>query len=202
MQIEFEFDEKGWLCLDFANTADWHASRFPEEQLTSYAALVTWGRQAGQLAEPEAGALLQAAACRPEEAAATLARAIELREAIYRIFSAVAADDMPAADDLAFLNAALVEFLPRLRLAVVGGGFVWAWSGPEEALDPMLWPVAWSAARLLTSSELDRVGACDGEGCGWLFWDTSRNRSRRWCDMQTCGNRAKARRHYRRSQSF
>jgi len=54
----------------------------------------------------------------------------------------------------------------------------------------------------LTSEELDRVRECaDDRGCGYLFMDTSRNRSRKWCDMRGCGNRAKAQRHYRRTQA-
>ncbi|NMB90574.1 MAG: hypothetical protein GYA17_19605 [Chloroflexi bacterium] len=66
----------------------------------------------------------------------------------------------------------------------------------------MLGPVAQSAAELLTSPESDRVRQCAAEdGCGWLFYDTSRNRSRRWCDMGTCGNKAKAQRHYRRMRA-
>ncbi|MCB0153982.1 MAG: CGNR zinc finger domain-containing protein, partial [Anaerolineae bacterium] len=55
-----------------------------------------------------------------------------------------------------------------------------------------------SAAELLTSDRLNRVGQCAGESCGWLFLDTTRNHSRRWCEMEHCGNRAKAKRHYRR----
>jgi predicted RNA-binding Zn ribbon-like protein len=55
-------------------------------------------------------------------------------------------------------------------------------------------------ADLLTSGDLDRVGQCADDRCGWLFLDVSRNGSRRWCSMEACGNRAKARRHYRRSQ--
>ena len=63
----------------------------------------------------------------------------------------------------------------------------------------MLGPVARSAAELLTSDRLDRLRQCESEkGCGWLFVDGSRNRSRRWCDMSDCGNRAKARRFHRR----
>ncbi len=58
----------------------------------------------------------------------------------------------------------------------------------------------WSAADLLTTAELALVGECAGEGCSWLFLDTSRNRSRLWCSMEDCGNRAKARRHYARKQ--
>jgi predicted RNA-binding Zn ribbon-like protein len=62
----------------------------------------------------------------------------------------------------------------------------------------MLWPVARSAAELLSSESVDRVRECASSTCTWLFIDDSRNRRRRWCDMASCGNRAKARRYYER----
>ncbi len=46
--------------------------------------------------------------------------------------------------------------------------------------------------------ERDRVRRCGGANCDWLFMHNSRNHSRRWCDMGSCGNRAKARRYYAR----
>jgi predicted RNA-binding Zn ribbon-like protein len=53
---------------------------------------------------------------------------------------------------------------------------------------------------LVTSKEIKRVGECaDDRGCGYLFIDTSRNHSRRWCSMEACGNRAKAQRHYQKT---
>ena len=58
-----------------------------------------------------------------------------------------------------------------------------------------------SAAELLTSPDLPLVRECAGYDCGWLFMDTTKNRSRRWCDMATCGNRAKGRRHYERRRA-
>src|SRR5512136_205044 len=101
----------GRLCLDFANTADWHASDQPEERLTSYAEFVSWSRQAGVLTEDQAKRLLRRAADRPEEARVVMNRAIALREAIYEIFAAVAHGRAPQAADLAALNAALSEML-------------------------------------------------------------------------------------------
>jgi len=53
---------------------------------------------------------------------------------------------------------------------------------------------------VLTGEALARVRECGGTACNWLFLDESRNRSRRWCSMESCGNRAKARRHYHRSR--
>jgi len=65
----------------------------------------------------------------------------------------------------------------------------------------MLWPILRSGADLLASEDRERVGQCaDDRGCGWLFFDASRNRSRRWCNMEDCGNRAKAKRHYARER--
>ena len=67
-----------------------------------------------------------------------------------------------------------------------------------ERPESVLGPVVMAAARLLTAPEtLARIRRCDAENCRWFFVDRSKNRSRRWCDMQVCGNRAKAREYYR-----
>jgi predicted RNA-binding Zn ribbon-like protein len=206
MQIQFRSRplnlESGYLCLDFANTAEWHASPHPHERLTGYPELVEWAQQAGLLAAGDAQRLLAEATLRPEEACMALRRAIALREAIYGLFSA-SANGLPVADgDLETLNETLGAGLAQLKFGYEGTGFVWNWTARTDQLDTMLWPVAISAAELLGSADLRRVGQCaDDRGCGWLFFDTSRNRSRRWCDMKDCGNRAKARRHYQRIKS-
>lgn len=195
--------EEGWLCLDFANTLDWHASDHPEERLNSYSDLVAWSERAGLLTAPEAQRLLRRAEGHPADATGVLKSAIALREVIYRIFSAVAHGRAPEAVDLVSLNAALPEALCRSRIVRLEDKFTWDWADVEDALDCMLWPVAWSAADLLTSEDVHRVGECaDDRGCGWLFLDLSRNHSRRWCDMKDCGNRAKARRHYERKRTL
>jgi predicted RNA-binding Zn ribbon-like protein len=79
-----------------------------------------------------------------------------------------------------------------------GSRFEWEWPGVALDLDRVTWWVARSAAELLTSKNLTFVRECASYDCGWLFLDTTKNRSRRWCDMRTCGNRAKSRRHYER----
>jgi predicted RNA-binding Zn ribbon-like protein len=190
----------GRLGLDFANTADWHASDQPVEFLTSYSELVAWSRHVGILTERQVQHLVKEGARRPTDAAAVLQRAIAMREAIYRIFSAVSHGHGPHAGDLAALNAELSTALAQSRIVPAAEGFVWEWAGRDDALDRMLWPVVQDVADLLISEDLGRVGQCADDRCGWLFLDVSRNRSRRWCSMEACGNRAKARRHYRRSQ--
>ena len=90
--------------------------------------------------------------------------------------------------------------MSKMRLVPRGGGYGFVFGGTAAVLDAVLWHVARSAAELLTSGDLGRVRGCASEECGWVFLDTTRNRSRRWCDMKECGNREKARRFYQRSR--
>jgi predicted RNA-binding Zn ribbon-like protein len=187
----------GALGLDFANT--WGDRGRPEtDKLRDYPDLLAFAKQAGLLTVGEAARLEAQAVREPREAAATLARARDLREALYGIFSALAAGGAPEPAGLERLNAALPEALSRMRLERRGEEVVWGWAAPEGSLEAPLWPILRSAAELLTSEERQRIRECAGTACTWLFLDTSRNRSRRWCSMETCGNRAKAHRHYRR----
>ncbi len=194
--------ESGWLCLDFANTMDWHASAHPIESLNSYADLVAWSRRIGLVPDRTAQQLLRGANQYPAEAADVLERAVALREAIYHIFAAVAHGHKPPTDDLTTLNEELSRSLAKSQLVWKDTAFDWGWLGDETDLDQMLWWIVRSSADLMTSEQLNRVGECaDDRGCGWLFYDTSRNRSRQWCSMSGCGNRAKAKRHYERVKS-
>jgi predicted RNA-binding Zn ribbon-like protein len=189
------------LCLDFANTLQWHASENPQEKLNSYQDLVEWGHKKGLLSETDVQNLNKEAGRNPVASEKVLKHAIELREAIYRIFSSVAAGGRPEEGDLSTLNRDLAKALTQSRIIPTKDGFTWEINGKKDELDWVLKPIVRSAAELLTSDELDRAKECaDDKGCGWLFLDRSRNKSRRWCDMRDCGNRAKARRFYERSQ--
>jgi predicted RNA-binding Zn ribbon-like protein len=187
----------GRLCLDFVNTLDWRASAQAIEFFHTYADLLAWGQYAGALSLEEMQRLHAHASERPDDAAATLSRAVQFREATFRLLAASVDDAPVSAADLALVNAEIATALAQLRLNPHSSGFAWTWR-EGDALDRVLWPVARSLSELLTAPELARIRICDGEGCGWLFLDTSRNRSRRWCRMQGCGNRAKARRYYAR----
>lgn len=203
---EHDFGKRvgGRLCLDFVNTVrGWvgadagggrdYADRVVGERLVSYGALLGWGRLAGILTAEEAAGLARRAARSGNEAAAVLERGLALRRALYRIFKAVIEGWTPEAGDLAVLNVELRVARAHERL-VARPGLGFEWESKPGALDRVLWPVASSAAELLTGPELERVRQCPGGECGWLFVDTSRSRNRRWCDMADCGNVAKVRR--------
>ena len=191
----------GELCLDFANTVEWHASDAPQERLTDYASLVSWSREVGVVDDAGERRLRREAARHPAQAGRAWRQAIAVREMLYRVFVALIHGRPVDATDLGRLNRTLSDTLGHLRVEHEGDGLEWRWVGSPQDLRQMLWPIVHSAADLLTSDRRARLGQCaDDRGCGWLFLDTSKNRSRRWCDMGDCGNRAKARRHYQRSR--
>lgn len=195
--------ENNPLSMRFVNTVDWrNHPQDREETLKTYADVVRWAREAGILSDDASRKLLRRGLAEPKAAEAALSRGLLLRESLYAIFSAASRRREPPQADLNRLNGALQESARHMLLVENRrGGFHWQWLGKEDELDRMLWPVVRSAATLLTSSNLDRLRECEAEGCGWVFVDTTRNRSRRWCSMESCGNRAKAQRFYRRHKA-
>lgn len=189
----------GALCLDFANTGSSRRHGPFRERLKDYEDLLVWARRVGLVEEREAATLQREAARRPADAERVLARARTLREAIYRVFSARAEVAEPLPDDVDELNGALAEAGRFRRIVPAGNGWVWTWDRGEEPLAWPLWPVAQSAAELLTEAEPERIKECGSDNCNWLFYDVSKNRSRRWCEMKDCGNRAKQKRHRSRT---
>lgn len=188
----------GRLCLDFVNTVDSHLKSVPKEYLKCYSDLVVWSVRLHALNQERGDYLIQVAAQRPVEANAIIEHAKSLRSALYRIFSALIHRHKPLDNDLDIVNGALVAAPYRSRILASANGFVWGYADESQALDQPLWQVLWSAVDLLTSAECQLVCQCAGEGCSWLFLDTSRTHSRRWCSMADCGNRFKAQRHYAR----
>lgn len=190
----------GMLCLDFVNTVEDRTEIHPQELLVSFEDLISWSLQAQVVTEQEAQQLLEKAAQDPSEATGVLQRTVEVREAIYRVFKAVAEDESPEDGDLVTLSAVVAEAQKHAQLVPGQDGFRWEWACKPDDLDCMLWPVVRSAADFLTSDDLDTVRVCASDSCNWLFIDTSKNHSRRWCNMKSCGNREKARRFYTRKK--
>ena len=185
------------LCLAFANTLMWRGSPEPSESLSDVNALLAWcERQAFG-----AGALTEIrtwASSHPEPAAAWFADAISLRETIYRIFESLAADKPVADKDFVALSEAVAAAPARAQLARQANGYGWRIAAATPSA--LLAPVLWSASDLLLDAGRRRIRQCANEKCLWLFVDESKSGTRRWCDMTSCGNRAKAQRHYARTK--
>jgi predicted RNA-binding Zn ribbon-like protein len=198
-QAAGEFDLiAGNVCLDFTNTLGGHRGDQTEEYMTSYADLVRWARQSSLISATETNDLMRLAQRNAGEV--VRARAVALREAIYRIVMAHLSQTVPNADDVTTLNTELAHALAHQTVAYTSDGFAWQWSSEEVTLDEILWRVARAAADLLLSPMLHSVRQCASDTCGWLFIDSTRNHQRRWCDMRGCGNRDKVRRHRARQR--
>ena len=188
----------GRSCLDFVNTLDWRGADRPVEFLHTYQDLVAWSRHAGTISAEEANTMLQRSKKRPSKQNKVLGKAIKLREIIYRIFSSLSEGKPAANKDLAVFNKLLSQTMKNSQIVRTKDGYHWDSRGQTAKLGWILNPLIRSAADLLVSNELKRVKKCSDPACGWLFLDTSRNRSRRWCNMSDCGNRAKASRFYKK----
>jgi len=171
----------GALCLDFANTLSGRGQGKQKDRFTDEAALRAWLAAAG-LPHPFGMG---------EQAFLT---ARELRETVFAIFDAIRRGEQVAPAELATLNRFLAGSALLHRIVPEGGGYAWHWDASANALGAALGRIAWSAADLLTTPKRLRIRQCNGENCAWLFIDETKNRSRVWCDMAVCGNRAKARR--------
>jgi predicted RNA-binding Zn ribbon-like protein len=187
----FDLDA-GELSLAFANTLEGRSANPPaRDRLNAYPDLLAFSRQAGALDDALAAQLSATATRQPAAAAAALERAVAVREALYRLYSAIAADETPAAADLDVLNGAHAAASAHGRVVLHGEHFDWTWDSAADELDRPLWPIVGAAVDLLLEGDLSRVRQCAAHDCAWLFLDTSRNHSRRWCSMSSCGNRAK-----------
>lgn len=187
------------LCLEFVNTRYWRGQEPPTETLHGPDDLLAWCSDMGGAPAPVVQTLTRAWQAEPTAAQTAFDRAIALREALNRLFGARLLGEAPLAADLATLETALAAAPARTRLAPDADGFAWHIEAPAD-LWLLLTPVLWSASDLLAGPIGAQVRRCANPECLFLFLDTSRAGNRRWCSMQNCGNRAKARRHYHKAK--
>jgi predicted RNA-binding Zn ribbon-like protein len=180
------------LCLALANTRNWLHSRSPLERLQAYGDVVTWVARRNLLDTSALAALERQAAAHPRVAARELTGIIALREDVFRVFSDAAAGrpSLPQAHER--LIAAFNDAVARIAMVPAEGRLRLRWRANPPGLDIVRIHASLSAIALLTSADLKRVRECaDDRGCGWLFVDSTRNASRRFCFANECGNRAR-----------
>lgn len=192
--------DAGLLALDFTNTVHEWTDPSPRDDFSNYTDLLAFAQQAHLINDDELQHLAEVASRRPREAAATLAQAKAVRETIFRIMNALINDRDPENDDLYSIQTQLNEALINRKLVPSGRQFRWEWTATACPLDRPLWPVIQSAVDFLTDGDIDRLRMCASDDCSWLFIDNSRNKSRKWCSMETCGNRAKIARYRERHE--
>jgi predicted RNA-binding Zn ribbon-like protein len=183
----------GHPALDLVNTLDWRfRKKGPAELLATYDDLLRFTEQSKVLTFKQTRRLRRSAN------ASTGARALQccqqLREALAEIFYARLDGRSPSASLLKTLERYSKASRLQQHLRWKDSHLEWEWSATESDAKLPLWAVSMSALDLMTSEVVDRVRACGNPECRWLFLDTSKNHTRRWCEMKLCGNRMKARR--------
>jgi len=180
------------LAIDFTNTVgDRGGDR--GEHLETFGDIVAWAEARGVISRGAAAALRRKADADPDGANRAWRSALAFREALYNVLAAASSNRRARPADLAVVNDHVADTFKGAALAQAGERFSLE-TRAEEWLDAVLRPVTRAAVDLLTSDDVTRVGRCADEECAWLFLDTTRSRTRRWCDMRVCGNRSKVRR--------
>jgi len=182
----------GHLAIDFSNCIN-RFRKMDYMERTQF--LLAWSVRSGTLSPEAAEGLAEVARRHPGAAHEVAGRALELAQAGRGLLLATAGGQPPPVEHLAVVNRELAAALPHLAVRSEEPGFAWTWDGNGARLERALWPVARALGELLVSDSLSRVKECASDTCSWVFLDSSRNRCRRWCDMSSCGNREKARRH-------
>lgn len=192
----------GHPVLDFVNSLDDRfGGRGCTEGLQSYDHLLQFTRQTQLLDSAQIAQV--ARAVEPAAGIRALRGARVLREALAATFYAAIDRRPPPASDLETL-ARYFHVADRHRAlrwrqgASEDSGLVWSWQREEADAELPVWVLALTARDLLLAPQMQRVRACEAETCRWLFLDTSKSHTRRWCKMKVCGNRVKARRYQAR----
>jgi predicted RNA-binding Zn ribbon-like protein len=190
----------GHPALDLVNTVSWRQDTDRRrENLSEPLDLLTWTHRTGLLDERHLTAIRVAMAADPQMAAGVLRRVQELREQLYRHL-ADCLDDRAGERQIAAgspLHRAVTDAVAASSLAGTPARWTLEPRGPLDL--PRV--LALHALDLLQTMPSDRLRRCADDGCGWLFLDTTRNHSRRWCSSGDCGNRDRARRHYTRNRT-
>jgi predicted RNA-binding Zn ribbon-like protein len=191
----------GAASMDLVNTVDWTMRGPVEDRLTDYERLTRWAEGAGVISSRQGMQLRAAAVAHPRLAERDYRDALELRWQLRRLFTAVPRGErLEGTVALRELNDSLRQALTQRELVAPKRGVTgpvplqWSWRDATERLESILWPVMLDAAELLASDDATLIRECAGHECGWMYVDRSRNGLRRWCQMETCGNREKARR--------
>ena len=185
--------------FDFLNT-DELENGFPVDKIPTLDDALVWFVDRGVIHLEGADRVRAQAASHPQAAARDLARIRAARGALREVADAIAEHRAPRDGSLDTVNRALharqvIELVPATDGVSVDHRHV------GDPIDDALARLADPLVRELTSGQPERIRICANDTCRWVFYDHSRTRRRRWCDMATCGNRAKAARHRARART-
>jgi predicted RNA-binding Zn ribbon-like protein len=191
------------LWLDFVNSDDAARKGMRIDALDSFETFVRWLDASRVLDADRAAAMLRRAKEQPTGASAALHEARRIRNVLRALAERGGAPaDRATTTAIGEINRILGRSAGTRRVEPrADGGFVRNFVTVGDVYAGLLIPVIESAADALVNGELERVRRCADPRCSRVFFDGSRNGKRRWCEMATCGNRAKAARHRRKVAS-
>ena len=188
----------GVLCLDFVNTVHSRVDSTICDYIRDYGDLLRWLQKCQAVPPQVLSRLRELYATDSQGTQRVLKQARDIRELLYRIVSALAAGRAPLAADLNQFQSLAEKTWRHLRIEPEQNCWEWKWAAQAADLRHPLRLVVKSAVELLISDSVTRIKECPA--CGWVFLDQSKNGSRRWCSMQTCGSIDKASRYYYRKK--
>jgi predicted RNA-binding Zn ribbon-like protein len=181
-------------AFDFLNTLELENDALVE-RLTDFDVALDWLADNGVVQERARFRT----AVKAEDRAAAIDRLVSTRTALRDVAHAVAHEEVPRREAIDEVNRAL-QSRQRIELVASKDGVRLGHSHVGDPVDDVLARIAEPIVREIGAGHDDRIRICASETCRWLFYDESRSGRRRWCDMATCGNRAKARRHRERQK--
>lgn len=187
---KFEFIG-GTLCLDFLNTVHRFGAEEPGDELETPDDLLAWAVEAKLLRAEEASQIRRQFQANPRSGEEALRQAKRIRSQLRELLRR--ASRRVQRKDIALLNSWLKQHSGIPTVARDNTGWRFAWRPQSTGVQRVLFEIMLSAAHLVTGGKRERIRECASPICTWLFIDTSKNHTRRWCDMRVCGNRAKVR---------
>lgn len=190
----------GASCLDLVNTG-LETGGIPVERLHRYEDILTLAERIQLLPSADLRDLRRRAQHKPEAALQCWKQTLAVRQILTKIFIGIASKKLTGINkrDMAQLNTWRAKALAGQGFIVEEKGLVLGWADGGETLMQPLWAFMLSANALLQKPDLNYLKCC--AGCDWVFYDQSKSHRRKWCDMQTCGSSAKAKRYYQRKKA-
>jgi len=189
----------GNLSLNFVNTVEYRNEEYAVDFLHHYLDLITWAQFADGVGDSQKDMLLGLSQEKGKEAKQIFTEAIQLRDAMYEYIIYLINQEKVRPAGMQIINQWISRAFSNLELRLVDRDYVLDWNTDNFGLESVLWPITKSFVDLVTSKNAKRIKQCSN--CGWVFVDNSKNSSRRWCSMEICGNRVKARRFAQKAYS-
>jgi predicted RNA-binding Zn ribbon-like protein len=178
------------ISFDLINTISWKGTEREHDWLDRPKNFIDWAVAVGLIDTRKARVFKR-------RSMADLAKAMEMvrtiRNDLFNVLFPLAVKEKPSRKAMIKFEAWIQRIVRHRHIDI--SSYQWIWNDPCSFAE-ILFPVIWNASHIITGVDHSRIRNCPA--CNWIFYDRTRNRSRRWCDMEDCGSRDKSLRYYHR----